>query len=82
MRNSLCPNCGSQEVIPNVEVRDYDASSYRPLSLTVQLPRPQGGFIAKSTESSEVRATVCGGCGYTEFFATKHRELLAAYRTA
>ncbi len=79
MRNNFCPKCGSPDVIPNVEVRDYDASSYRALSLIVQLPRAQSGFSFKGSESSEVRAWVCGACGHTEFYATRHQELLAAY---
>ncbi|HYJ46453.1 MAG TPA: hypothetical protein VEV81_07550 [Pyrinomonadaceae bacterium] len=82
MRNNLCPKCGSNEIVPNVEVRDYDASSYRELTVAVPLPRPPGAFVYKGYEASSLRAWVCGGCGYTEFYATNCRELLAAYKQA
>ena len=35
-----CSRCGSDEVVPDAEVRDYDASSYRPLSVVVPLASP------------------------------------------
>src|SRR4051812_26512593 len=62
MRNNLCSKCGSNEIVPNVEVRDYDASSYRELTVSVQLPRPPGAFIYQGYETSSLRAWVCGQC--------------------
>jgi hypothetical protein len=41
-----CSRCGSDEVVPDAEVRDYDASSYRPLSVVVPLASPSGGPVA------------------------------------
>ena len=80
MRNNLCPKCGSNEIVPNVEVRDYDASSYRELTVAVQLPRPPGAFIYKGYETSNLCAWVCGACGYTEFYAPNCGALLVAYK--
>ena len=80
MRNNICHKCGSTEVVPDVEVRDYDASSYRELTLSVQLPRPPGSFIYQGSETSPLRAWVCGQCGYTELYAPNCRALLAAHR--
>ncbi|HUQ34529.1 MAG TPA: hypothetical protein VM095_20580 [Pyrinomonadaceae bacterium] len=82
MRNNLCPKCNSSEIIPGVEVRDYDASSYRELSVAVQLPRPAGAFIHKGSESSNLRAWVCGQCGFTELYAPNFQSLLNAYKQA
>jgi len=78
MKDGVCPKCGSKEIIDNTEVRDYDASSYRPLSVHVQLVKPASSFIKKTHESSELRAWVCGECGYTELYATNYKELLQA----
>lgn len=80
MKNNICPKCGSQEIVPNVEVRDYDAGSYRPLSIFVELPKPPGALIYKGSESSLIRAWVCGDCGYTELYAARFKELLAAHK--
>jgi hypothetical protein len=75
-----CSRCGSDEVVPDAEVRDYDASSYRPLSVVVPLASPSGGLIKKASESGELRARVCGGCGAVELFTTNADALLAAHR--
>ena len=80
MRNHICPKCGSPDVVPDVEVRDYDASSYRELSVSVRLPRPPGAFIHKGSETSPLRAWVCGQCGYTELYAPNCRALLATHK--
>ena len=78
MKNNSCPKCGSTEIIHDAEVRDYDASSYRALSVYVALRKPEGGFFKKTTESGELRASVCGGCGYTELYATNYQAMLKA----
>lgn len=80
MKTEVCSKCGSTDVVPNVEVRDFDASSHRPLSVVVELPRPSGAFVYKSARSSEIRAWMCGNCGFTEFFALQPSEILSAYR--
>jgi predicted nucleic-acid-binding Zn-ribbon protein len=78
MKDTACPKCGSNEIIREAEVRDYDAQSYRRLSVYVPLRNPQGGLIKKTTESGELRAWVCGQCGYTELYATNYQAMLQA----
>jgi predicted nucleic-acid-binding Zn-ribbon protein len=78
VRDTGCPKCGSSEIIVDAEVRDYDANYYRNLSAHVPLRTPAGGFFKKTSESSELRAWICGGCGYTELYATNFRDLLRA----
>jgi len=80
MKNNSCPKCGSHEIIRNAEIRDYDANSYRRLSVYVELRAPQSGFFKTTSESGELRAWICGGCGYTELYATNYEALLAATR--
>ena len=78
MKNKVCPKCESSEIIEEAEVRDHDASSYRPLGVHVKLANPTGGFIKKTHVSGELRAWICGACGYTELYATNYQELLKA----
>lgn len=78
MNNNLCPKCGSSEIIHDAELRDYDSSSYRRFEVYVALKNPEGGFFKKTTESAELRASVCGGCGFTELYATNFQALLRA----
>ena len=78
MKGTPCPKCGSNEIIHDAEVRDYDASSYRRLGVYVPLRKPEGGFFKKTAEPGELLASVCGGCGYTELYATNYEVLLKA----
>lgn len=78
MKDMVCPKCGSRDIIADAEVRDYDASAYRPLAVHVKLVRPSGGLVKKTHESGELHAWVCGGCGYTELYATNYQALLKA----
>jgi ribosomal protein S27AE len=78
MKNNPCPKCGSGEIVSDAEVRDYDSSSFRRLSVYVPLKQPEGGFFKKTAESGELRAFVCGQCGYTELYATNYEALLRA----
>ena len=80
MKNNQCPKCGANEIIHDAEVRDYDAQSYRGLGVYVPLKTPAGGFIKKTTESSPLRAEVCGACGYTELYASNCQAMLRAIR--
>jgi len=80
MDSEPCNRCGSANVVPDAEVRDYDASSYRPLTVVVPLARPGGGLIKKTSESGQVRARVCGDCGAVELFSPQAAALYAAYR--
>ena len=78
MKDNLCPKCGSNEIIHGAEVRDYDASSHRHLSVYVPLRQPAGGLFKKTHESGVLQASVCGGCGYTELYTTNYQAMLSA----
>jgi predicted nucleic-acid-binding Zn-ribbon protein len=78
MKDNSCPKCSSNQIIHDAEVRDYDASSYRRLSVHVALRNPEGGFFKKTSESGELRAAICGECGYTELYATNYQAMLKA----
>ena len=80
MEVNSCSRCGSGDVVADAEVRDYDASSYRPLSVVVPLASPSGGLVKKTSESGELRARVCGACGVVELFSPQAGALLAAHR--
>lgn len=66
------------------EVRDYDSSSFRPLTVVVPRNRPVSeSFLGLSTvqrtASSPLTAEVCGSCGLTEIRAVDAAELWRAY---
>ena len=75
-----CSRCGSGHIVPDAEVRDYDATSYRPLTVVVPLATAGGGLVKKTSESGEIRARVCGSCGAVDLFSPQAGALAAAHR--
>jgi predicted nucleic-acid-binding Zn-ribbon protein len=76
-----CPECGSTEIVSDLIVfTDQELGGQLPAYVQVTEPKPEkASFLwLPKTEESGFRAAVCGGCGYTRFYATKHAELLQA----
>ena len=73
----LCGHCGSDEVIPRVRVVDRgEGNGTYDLQVEVQL-RPEAK-IFKQAKRSNLYATMCGRCGFTELFADLPRTLYEA----
>ena len=71
-----CRSCGSSRIIPDVG-----------LNLTTQKQvvtvygNPQA-LLLKDAACGELRARICGACGFTEFRVTNHAELYEKYQGA
>jgi hypothetical protein len=75
---SECPRCGARKVIPGVRVLDRDGD-YGAKNLSVRLDRNPAALIFKGSEIVDLRANVCGLCGYAELYATNPAALWAAH---
>ena len=74
-----CPKCQSTDVIDDVRVVDHgDHHAVR--DLTVTLFRNPSALMFKGTVHSDVKARVCGSCGYLELFAANPAALLEGAR--
>ena len=74
-----CPKCQSSEVVDDVRVDDRGESNVtRSMRLTVY--QKPGAVVFKGRVHSDVKARVCGSCGYVELFATDPAVLLEAAR--
>jgi predicted nucleic-acid-binding Zn-ribbon protein len=84
MKDGVCPKCQANEVMPAVQVFDWiDMVKVNPANLTARLAgTPKKGLLMDSTPSkiSELRAWICGACGYTELYAVNPTELWDAYQ--
>jgi predicted nucleic-acid-binding Zn-ribbon protein len=79
MQEDNCSKCGSAEVIPDVFVLDRgDQNTQTDLAIAVRT-NPDA-WLFKGDVRSNLKARVCGSCGFTEFYATDPKALLAAYR--
>jgi hypothetical protein len=72
-----CVKCGSDKLIPNVIVRDQGQSSNG--QLQVYLDANPRALIFRERTSANLRAQVCGACGYTEFIVGNPGLLYEAY---
>src|SRR5262245_35645030 len=66
---SVCTKCGARQVIPSVRVLDRDGE-YTDKSLSVRLDRNPTAWIFTNSEVVDLKASVCGRCGYAELYAT------------
>lgn len=74
-----CPKCGARKVIPGVRILDQDGQ-YADKSLLLRLDRNPGSWLFPGAQLAQVRAHVCGACGYVELYAVHPGALWAAYQ--
>ncbi len=78
---NTCPKCGSSELIPEVAVVTEGHLVEGNRGVMAEVERHPRALLLKDPARTPLKATVCGGCGYTELYTTDTRELLEAYRT-
>lgn len=73
-----CPRCGAEAVIPDARLVDRgDADARKPAEVGV-MRNPEATFL-KGEQRAELRAQICGECGFTELYATDPAALWSAY---
>lgn len=76
-----CAKCGSQQVMSNVRVADrahYNAVA----DLSAVVYEDPGAMVFRGATDSALRARICAGCGFTEFYAESAGSLWEAYQKA
>lgn len=74
-----CAKCGL-EVIQRAMVVDYSKRGEQ--HLNVRVDADPEAIMFKQAARSEVRAYICGSCGYIELYAEKPEELYRASQSA
>lgn len=74
---STCAKCGARQVIP-ARVIDREGGIGRK-DLAVWVDRDPDAWVLKRSVVVELKACVCGSCGYTELYATNPSALWSAY---
>ncbi len=66
----------------DVEVRDDGRSGHHPLRVVVVEPEPpkHGAVWVQGQSEGEIRAWICGRCGYMELFTGNLKDLSSSYR--
>ena len=73
-----CLECGSERIVSDVKVIDYNENSARDLQVAVD--ENPDALIFKQRNYSTVKAKVCADCGYIHFFATNPQMLWQTYQ--
>ena len=74
-----CPKCGSNEIIPELNIRGGEG--YPPYVRILEPDPANRPFVwIPKSEQSHFRADVCGGCGYTEFYAENYKSLNESHK--
>jgi hypothetical protein len=76
-----CGKCGSEKVIPLVNVMDQGQYSSGRLLAHIGFSNPEA-WIFKGAVYAQLSATICGECGYTELTAENPADLYEAYLKA
>ena len=74
-----CPECNSQEIIKDVKVLDR-GDQYSTNIMQVAVDEYPDALIFKQRNYSNVKAEVCAGCGFIQFYAIDPVKLLHAYQ--
>lgn len=75
-----CMKCGSEKLIPQLSVVDQGQHSDGTLKANIGYTNPDA-WIFKGPILSQLKATICGDCGYTELSVENPRELYETYRS-
>ena len=76
-----CPECGSEKIVKDAalkEMGDYAAEN----TLRVAVDRNPDAWVFKERVRNEVRAEVCGACGFVQTYATDPDLLWRAYQSS
>ena len=79
MKSGTCPKCGSTEIAAELGIRGGQG---HPPYVDIKEPEPLNRpfiWVPKS-EQSQFVAYICGGCGYTEFYAANYKSLNEGYK--
>lgn len=74
-----CPKCGSDEIVPRalvIDRGDYNAQG----KLQAGIEKNPDALFFKQLVPTELYASICGSCGFTELYATNPRKVYEAYR--
>ena len=74
-----CPECNSENIIRNA--RAFGGENFiNPTELVVVVYENPKAMLLKRAARSEVKAEICGDCGYVQFYAKTPGILWAAYQ--
>jgi ribosomal protein L40E len=72
-----CAKCGSDKVVPNAKI--FDQGEYSDGTLKAAFEQNPSAWFFKGRVLSNLRAKICGECGFTELYAESPRAIYEAF---
>jgi predicted nucleic-acid-binding Zn-ribbon protein len=72
MKSGVCPKCQGTSILANISLRD---AHYGTFDSQVAVNSTPGTVFFPAMVISKIRAWVCEGCGYTEFYVAESAKL-------
>ncbi len=73
-----CIKCNSEKIIPNARV--LDEGQYASGYLKIAIDENPEAFFFKDRTLNDVKVSVCGDCGFIEFYAVSPQILYEVYQ--
>ena len=73
---NTCPRCNSTKIISDAKVI---SKGYHPGLTKVSVIRHPHAMIFEDPEEADLKAWICGNCGYTEIYADDPQRLFDAH---
>lgn len=73
-----CIKCGSEKIVPLVNVQDQGDNSDGALRAFIGYTNPEA-WVFKGAVYARLKARICGDCGFTELYAENPEEIHEAY---
>jgi ribosomal protein S27AE len=77
-----CPSCGSGKIMPHLEIIELAGrDGNTPRNITVSVEQKPGSWWDTKPLHVQLRASVCGDCGYALLAVTNPGRLWEAYQS-
>ena len=73
-----CLKCNSDKIIPSAMV--LDTGQYASGYMQIAVDEQPDALMFKQRTKSDVKVSVCGDCGYLEFYAAEPGSMYQAYQ--
>ncbi|MDM8004874.1 MAG: hypothetical protein QUV05_01800 [Phycisphaerae bacterium] len=81
-KDSVCPQCGSRNVMLGVKLDDRAGGAGARWDATLSVEQNPDAIFFKEATTVDLKACVCAQCGHVEPYVANPSQLWTAYQTA
>lgn len=73
-----CAKCGSDRIVPNAKL--FDQGEHSDGTIKAAFEKNPEAWLFKGIVLCNIRAVICGDCGFTELYTENSREIYEAHQ--